>query len=35
MLFVRREIPWEVVDSKAVNAIPMYLEDSGKGILTR
>ncbi|KAG5639325.1 hypothetical protein H0H81_004528 [Sphagnurus paluster] len=25
--FRRREIPWEVVDNKSVNAIPMYYED--------
>lgn len=27
--FRRREIPWEVVDSKAVEAVPMYYEDDG------
>ncbi|KAF8078383.1 hypothetical protein FPV67DRAFT_1465084 [Lyophyllum atratum] len=26
-IFRRRETPWEVVDSKAVDAVPMYYED--------
>ncbi|KAJ3508064.1 hypothetical protein NLJ89_g5958 [Agrocybe chaxingu] len=27
MLFRRREIPWEVVDSRSVDPVPMYYED--------
>lgn len=25
----RKEIPWEVVDSKAVDPVPMYYDDEG------
>lgn len=28
--FRRREIPWEVVDSKSVEPVPMYYGDDGK-----
>ena len=29
MLFQRREIPWEVVDSKNVDPVPIYFESEG------
>jgi len=28
MLFQRREIPWEVVDNKTVDPVPIFFEDS-------
>ncbi|KAJ8508081.1 hypothetical protein ONZ45_g9605 [Pleurotus djamor] len=31
--FRRREAPWEVVDSKSVNPVPMYYEDEGEPLL--
>lgn len=33
--FRRREAPWEVVDSKGVEAVPMYYEDEGESNLAR
>lgn len=27
--FRRKEIPWEVVDSRAVEPVPMYYDDEG------
>jgi len=30
MLFRRKELPWEVVDSRNVDPVPMYYDDEGK-----
>ena len=30
LLFRRKEIPWEVVDSRNVDPVPMYYEDEGE-----
>ncbi|KAF4605433.1 hypothetical protein EYR40_004217 [Pleurotus pulmonarius] len=32
--FRRREVPWEVVDSKSVHPVPMYYEDEDIDIVT-
>jgi hypothetical protein len=31
--FRRKEIPWEVVDSKAVDPVPLYYEFEDDGVL--
>lgn len=31
----RKDVPWEVVDSKAVDPVPMYYEDEGVSSVRR
>jgi len=30
LLFRRKEMPWEVVDTRSVDPVPMYYEDEGE-----
>ncbi|PPQ90447.1 hypothetical protein CVT25_014965 [Psilocybe cyanescens] len=34
MLFRRKEIPWEVVDSKSIQPVPMYYEDEDLDVVS-